>query len=103
MSAKKRIKPGDLAFVITAGNHPSNLGKIVRIIRRATQDIDYCDDYTGVVWMAQSEGGSLFSTLKDGTIDKSLERPFQDRHLLLIQPDGKADSTSAKRRKEVAA
>lgn len=103
MTTKKRIKPGDLAFVITSGNNPANLGKVVRIIRRATQKIDYCDDYGGVVWMVQSEGGLLYAELQDGTTEKTLERPFQDRDLLLIQPDSKTESTRGKKKKEVAA
>ena len=54
---KPRCKVGDLAFVIKVEKHHSNLGKIVKVIREAKPIVDFADEYNGLVWMVESEGG----------------------------------------------
>ena len=91
---KPRCKVGDLAFVIKAEKHHSNLGKIVKFIREAKPIVDFADEYNGLVWMVESEGGLLESILfPSGKIDRFPVRPYRDNCLLPIRPAAKKRAT----------
>lgn len=98
-TGNQRCKAGDLAIVINAPEKiSSNIGKVVRVLRLASPD-EYCDEYTGVVWMVESAGGPLLSFTwpnDSSPVIKILVRTMRDVNLFPI----KSSETKAKKERK---
>lgn len=87
-----RCRPGDLAVIVRSQRLPSNIGKVVRIVRPAIDGEDYAPwpDDKGYLftWMVEATGSSLRVEYEDGTEGDDNEAFCTDRSLRPIRPDG---------------
>lgn len=92
---KPRCKVGDLAIIVKPGKVPSNIGKIVHIVRVAVRGEDYCSSEVcaTTVWKVYSCGSKLGVVNADGVLAFSHERSMRDYDLRPIRPPTKKRAT----------
>lgn len=92
VNGKARCRVGDLALVVSSKDTPENIGRIVKVLRLATDEDCFLNTTDGVVWVVASQGQPLLCHIEDehGNLCESfldMERPYRDSCLLPLRPE----------------